>query len=118
MESALNEVSFTGQSPRYESEPKSDSPAPYQVAAAATPELAQQILMGMQSDIEAQIDWRFKQRAPKARGLDPSEIGVVLGSIGMAVPLTAIAGAAAGLPGIIAICLMLIIINVVWATRS
>jgi hypothetical protein len=43
---------------------------------------------------------------------------VILGSIGIAVPLTAIAGATAGLPGIIAICLMLIIINVVWATRS
>jgi hypothetical protein len=117
-DTAMNEFSFGAQPPRYDEEARSPYPAQYQPGAPSTQELAQQILMGMQHDIEAQIDWRLKQRQPRSRGLAPSEIGVILGSIGIGVPLTAIAAASAGLAGLIVICLMLVAVNAAWAVRS
>jgi hypothetical protein len=84
----------------------------------STDDLSQRILMGMQRDIEAQIDWRLRQAAPaKTRAIDPTEIGVILGTIGLGVPLTAIAAASAGLAGILVIWIALALINVAWTQR-
>jgi len=118
----MNDITYGGQPPRYEEEPRAAAPygppVQYQGGSVSSQELSQQILMGMQRDIEAQIDWRLKQRQGKTRGLASSEIGVILGSIGIAIPLMAIAASAAGLPGLIVIAVMLISINGAWAARS
>ena len=84
---------------------------------AVTDELAQKILMGMQHDIEAQIDWRLQQRGASRKRLDSQETGLILGSIGIGVPLTAIAGALTGLAGIVVVWIALTLINVAWAAR-
>ncbi len=81
-------------------------------------DLAQQILVGMQSSIEAQVDWRLKQQAAGRRvGIAGNEIPVILGSIGIGVPLVAIAVSSAGLAGLVVVCVMLIAVNAVWARR-
>jgi hypothetical protein len=74
--------------------------------------------MEMQRDIDARIDWSLQQRQPARRGtITGMELGLILGSIGTAIPITAIAAAAAGLAGIIIVWLGLVIINVAWSMR-
>jgi hypothetical protein len=113
----MNEVSYRGESPTPDGERRTLPPAEHTMATGSSQELAQKILMGMQHDIEAQIDWRLQQRQGKSRSVDQNEIGVILGSVGIGVPLTAIAGAAAGLPAIIVIWVSLVLINLAWARR-
>jgi hypothetical protein len=84
----------------------------------ATERLAQLILMGMQQDIETQIDWRLQQRGvANKRVISNEEIGVILGSVGIAIPLTAIAAASAGFWGILVVWIGLVLINVAWSQR-
>jgi len=113
----MNEVSYGGHSPTPEGERGMQPPAEHAAISGSSQELAQQILMGMQHDIEAQIDWRLQQRQGKSRGIDQNEIGVILGSMGIGVPLTAIAGASAGFAGMLVIWVSLVVINVAWARR-
>ena len=84
---------------------------------ATSDELAQKILVGMQQGIEAQIDWRLQQRKGAPKQISGEEVGLILGTIGLAVPLTAIAGALAGLPAIGAVWIGLILIHIAWASR-
>lgn len=85
--------------------------------AEATQQLAQQILLGMQRDIEAQIDWKLQHSTAGVGRVGTLEVGLILSSIGIGVPLTAIAGAAAGLPGLLVVWLGLVLINVAWSAR-
>jgi hypothetical protein len=114
----MNEVSYGSQSSTPDGERGSLPPAEQPAISGSSQELAQHILMGMQHDIEAQIDWRLQQRQGKSRSIDQNEIGVILGSMGIGVPLTAIAGASAGFPGMLVIWVSLVLINVAWARRS
>jgi hypothetical protein len=43
-------------------------------------------------------------------------IPLALGSLGIAIPLLGIAGGTAGLPGVIAVCIALVLINLFWAS--
>jgi hypothetical protein len=113
----MNEVSYGGESPTLDRERGTLFPGEHTVGAGSSQELAQQILMGMQRDIEAQIDWRLQQKQGKPRSIDQNEIGVILGSMGIGVPLTAIAGASAGFPGMLVIWMSLVLINLAWARR-
>ena len=112
----MNEISYGDQTQRYGDESHAPYPAQYPSDSVATQDLAQQILMGMQHDIEAQIDWRLKKQGAPGRGFAPSEIGVILGSLGISIPLIAIAAASAGLAGIIVVAVMLVSINGAWAS--
>jgi hypothetical protein len=44
-------------------------------------------------------------------------IPLALGSLGIAIPLMAIAGGIAGLAGIIAVCIAIVFVNVLWTAR-
>jgi hypothetical protein len=110
----------------YEAPSRGSQPnyAPGTVAAptpgddAATERMAQLILMGMQRDIETQIDWRLQQQATtKRRPISNEEIGVILGSMGIAIPLTAIAAASSGFAGILVVWIGLVLINLAWSQR-
>jgi sulfite exporter TauE/SafE len=80
--------------------------------------MAQMILMGMQRDIETQIDWRLQQQATtRRRTISNEEIGVILGSLGIAIPLTAIAAASSGFAGILVVWLGLVLVNLAWSQR-
>jgi hypothetical protein len=113
----MNEVSYGGQSSMSDREGGALLRGEQGAGTASSQELAQQILMGMQRDIEAQIDWRLQQKQGKHRSIDQNEIGVILGSAGIGVPLTAIAGASTGFPGILVIWISLVLINLAWARR-
>ncbi len=81
-------------------------------------EIAQRILVGMQQGIDAQIDWRLRAAGkPDRAKISGEELSLILGSIGIGVPLTAISGALAGLPAIVVVWIGLVIINVAWAAR-
>jgi len=56
------------------------------------------------------IERRLAERRPKTRqgAITP----LVLGSLGLSIPLIAIAGSAAGLAGIIAVCVAIVLVNV------
>ena len=114
----MNEGSFGSRNPGYDEDSGPRTPAPLTGCSIATQELSQQILVGMQSGIEAQVDWRLQQRAAKSGGGSAKNVGLILGSLGIGIPLMGIAGAFGGLPGIIAVCIMLISVNAVWAGRA
>jgi hypothetical protein len=79
-------------------------------------EIAQRILVGMQQGIDAQIDWRLRGGKPD-RKISGEELGLILGSLGLGVPLTALGAVFAGLPGIAVIWIGLVLINLAWAAR-
>ncbi|HVA93011.1 MAG TPA: hypothetical protein VNL71_24590 [Chloroflexota bacterium] len=80
-------------------------------------EIAQRILVGMQQGIDAQIDWRLRGGKTDRSKVSGEELGLILGSLGLGVPLTALAGAFAGLPAIAVVWVGLVLINLAWAAR-
>jgi len=99
--------------------------------------LAQGFLARVQRDIDEQVDLRVQQQlaarsvmpsappalpagqqsrstGPKGRGED---IAIALGSLILGIPLSAIAGRAADLTGIIVVWVGLVIINLAWSQR-
>jgi hypothetical protein len=44
-------------------------------------------------------------------------IPLALGSLGLAIPLIAIAGAKADTAGVIAVCIAIVFVNLLWTTR-
>jgi len=87
------------------------------LSSRTSDELAQKILMGMQQGIEAQIDWRLQKTKSGHGKIAGEEVGLILGSIGIGVPLTAIAAAGAGFPAILVVWIGLVLINLAWAVR-
>jgi hypothetical protein len=112
----MNELSY-GQPSQQAVDDLGQALASQPAGSVATQELAQLILVGMQRDIESQIDWRLQQQKPGRRDVSQNEIGLILGSIGIGVPLTAIGGVFGGLPGILAVWIGLTLINLAWASR-
>ncbi len=91
---------------------------------AATEDLARTFLARMQREIDEQVDQRVQQalttmKPPKAwkKQQDPKELA--LGSMGIAIPLSAIAAfSSAGFAGLLVVWIGLVVINVVWARNS
>ena len=83
-------------------------------------ELEPQLVQGFVDRIESEIDRRVDQKL-KTRERRPARHGavtpMVLGSLGISIPLMAIAGGTAGLGGIIVVCLAIVLVNLLWATR-
>jgi uncharacterized membrane protein YtjA (UPF0391 family) len=42
-------------------------------------------------------------------------IPLALGSLGLAIPLMGIAGGTAGFPGVLAVCIAIVLVNLFWA---
>jgi len=99
--------------------------------------LAQGFLARVQRDIDEQVDLRVQQQLA-ARSAMPSsppavpvaqqsrsmghkgrgeDVGIALGSLVLGIPLSAIAGHAAQLTGIIVVWVGLVIINLAWSQR-
>ena len=62
------------------------------------------------------IERRLAERRPVRR--QGAVTPLVLGSLGVAIPLMAVAGNYAGLAGIIAVCAAIVLVNWIVATRS
>src|SRR5215831_7890404 len=85
-------------------------------------ELEPQLVDRFADRIEQEIDRRASEKAARQRQPLPSDahnapmIPLVLGSLGLSIPLIAIAGAFAGLAGVIAVCVAIVLVNVLWTT--
>jgi hypothetical protein len=68
--------------------------------------------------VEEEIERRAQELAARRRrGHSAPMIPLALGSLGIAIPLLGIAGGTAGLPGVIAVCLAIVLVNLFWATQ-
>jgi hypothetical protein len=125
----MNDVSY--ESPRPDAvRDLSQALAAQQAAGApATEEVARDFLARVQRDIDEQVDLRVQQQlaawmatklgtglSPRDRAQQAKE--VMLGSLGIGVPLTIGAGIFGGIWGIVIVWVGLIILNVAWARRS
>jgi uncharacterized membrane protein YtjA (UPF0391 family) len=83
------------------------------------PELEPQLVEQFVDRLEAEIDRRVDQKL-KGREHRPARHGavtpMVLGSLGIAIPLTAIAGGTAGVAGIIVVWVAIVLVNLFWAS--
>lgn len=76
-------------------------------------ELEPELIDGFVERIEQRIDERARELAPtRTRGVDT---GLALGSMALSIPLLAIAGGIAGLPGIAFVCAAIVLVNVIAA---
>jgi hypothetical protein len=83
-------------------------------------ELEPQLVDRFADRIEAEIDRRASQKAAQQRHLprgahNAPMIPLALGSLGLSIPLMGIAGGIGGLPGIIAVCVAIVLVNLLWA---
>ncbi len=58
--------------------------------------------------------WTRGSPSRRTRGTDYGAIGVALGSIGMGIPLTAIAGSEAGVAGVLVTWIGIVVVNVLY----
>jgi len=84
-------------------------------------ELEPQLVDSFVDRIEEEIDRRAREEAARrrpARGRHPGPtIPLALGSLGIAIPLMGIAGGTAGFPGILVVCIAIVLVNLFWATQ-
>ena len=67
--------------------------------------------------VEAEIDRRAREKGLSQRRPRQPEVNLplALGSLGISIPLMGIAGGIGGLPGIIAVCVAIVLVNLLWA---
>jgi hypothetical protein len=98
------------------SELEKEFAATLQARQEVGPELEPQLVERFVEKLEAEIDRRVDQRLAARRRSQPSSMApVVLGSLGISIPLMGIAGGTAGLGGIAFVCLAIVLVNLFWA---
>jgi hypothetical protein len=65
--------------------------------------------------VERRLEQRLKS-APRRHG--PPALAVPLGSLGLAIPLLGVAGGTAGLAGIVAVCIAIVLVNLAYAASA
>ena len=81
-------------------------------------ELEPQLVDRFADRVEQEIDRRARELAAQRRPAHNAPmIPLALGSLGIAIPLLGIAGGTAGLAGVIAVCIAIVLVNLLWATR-
>ena len=83
-------------------------------------ELEPQLVDRFADRVEAEIDRRASEKAARQRQLprgahNAPMIPLALGSLGLSIPLIAIAGGTAGLGGIVVVCIAIVLVNFFWA---
>ena len=85
-------------------------------------ELEQQLVDRFADRVEAEIDRRASEKAARQRSRPPAPphhaaplIPLALGSLALAIPRIAIAATQAGLGGVIAVCIAIVLVNLLWA---
>jgi hypothetical protein len=79
-------------------------------------ELEPQLVERFADRVEEEIERRAHELAAKQRPEHHSITPLVLGSLGIAIPLMGIAGGTAGLSGVIAVCIAIVLVNLFWAS--
>jgi len=82
------------------------------------PELEPQLVDRFADRIEAEIERRAEARPRREfprSGHNAPMIPLALGSLGLAIPLMGIAGGTAGFPGVLVVCIAIVLVNLFWA---
>jgi hypothetical protein len=78
-------------------------------------ELEPQLIDHFLTRMEAEIDRRVAERAAPPRPRPkPIPLALPLGSLGIAIPLVGAAGGIAGLAGVIAVCIAIVLVNLIY----
>src|SRR5437762_13552135 len=85
-----------------------------EVGPELEPQLVERFVDRLEAEIDRRVDQRLAQqrRPPTSRSITP----MVLGSLGIAIPLMGVAGGTAGAAGIIAVCIAIVLVNLFWAS--
>ncbi len=119
----MNEVSYDAPRPEAVRDLSGTLAAQQTANPAAAEVLARDFLTRVQRDIDEQVDLRVQQklaasRVSRRQAIDPAtDLPIAICSIVGAIPLTAIAGKVAELPGMALVWAGLVIINVAWSHR-
>jgi hypothetical protein len=89
-----------------------------EVGKELEPELVERFVDRLEQEMDRRIDERLAQRS-RHRGpaATMSSTGMALGSLALAIPLLGVAGGTAGFPGILMVCLAIVLVNAMWAYR-
>jgi hypothetical protein len=75
-------------------------------------ELEPQLVEGFVDKIEAEIERRAAARSmQRQQPRTHASVAVPLGSLGLAIPLLGVAGGVAGFPGVLLICVAIVLVN-------
>ena len=121
----MNEISYDAPRPEAVHDLNQALLSQQQAGPVATEQLARDFLARVQRDIDEQVDLRVRQLvaagqlpAPSAKQQKRQQDHakeVMLGSLGIGVPLTLFAGAFGHLPGIVVVWVGLVLINIAWS---
>ncbi len=75
------------------------------------PEYERELVEAFAEKLEHRLDARLGKRQPVKRQRD-HELALAIVSLGVAIPLIAIAGGTAGLAGVLAVCAAIVLVNV------
>ncbi|HEX7310010.1 MAG TPA: hypothetical protein VF232_02430 [Gaiellaceae bacterium] len=87
-----------------------------EVGKELEPQLVDQFADRVEQEIERRAQELARQRRPSTAHNAPM-IPLALGSLGIAIPLIAIAGGTAGTAGVIAVCIAIVLVNLLWTVR-
>lgn len=119
----MNEISYGEPRPEAVRDLSQTLTAQQAAGPASTEALAQNFLARVQRDIDEQVDLRVQQQLANWKPPSPSrsaqkDMEFMLGSLGISIPLTAIAAfIGGGIWGVAVVWAGIIIINLVWAQR-
>jgi hypothetical protein len=91
--------------------------ARHEVGAELEPQLVDRFVDRVEQEIERRAQELAASRPRKNPPHNAPMIPLALGSLGLAIPLMGIAGGTAHLPGIIAVCIAIVLVNLLWAIR-
>ena len=87
-----------------------------EVGKELEPQLVDQFVDRVEQEIERRARELARQRRAGPAHNAPM-IPLALGSLGIAIPLIAIAGGQAGTAGVIAVCIAIVLVNLLWTVR-
>src|SRR5215211_7300417 len=90
-----------------------------EVGTELEPQLVERFVDRLEKEIDRRIDERLPQRRHHSSAPVPwgSPTPLALGSLALAIPLLGIAGGTAGFPGVLLVCLAIVLVNYFWSTR-
>ncbi len=81
---------------------------------ALEPQLVDRFADRIEAEIERRAEARPRREFARS-GHNAPMIPLALGSLGLAIPLMGIAGGTAGFPGVLVVCIAIVLVNLFWA---